>query len=158
MGMQMEKQDKQMKEMAKVMQEQTKMQRDIAMRRVEATSIECKNDTEASDKGAGEPSKTRSCKIDTTQHYPFFLKQSWLEAYTLCISLMCWVISMKITNFCTYEWVFFCLGECMPLLLRIVNVVVKYYVVCAYINLGSSRTCYLSQMCTLPVYYQMWFK
>lgn len=49
MDMQLEKEEKNMKEMAKVMQEQITMQREIAMKRAEATAIES-NDTQVSKK------------------------------------------------------------------------------------------------------------
>jgi Na+/phosphate symporter len=60
--MQLEKEEKQMKEMSKVMQEQAKMQREFAMRRVEATSVECKNDTEVTEKVAENPPKQEAAE------------------------------------------------------------------------------------------------
>ncbi|KAK3142593.1 hypothetical protein QOZ80_4BG0348680 [Eleusine coracana subsp. coracana] len=62
MDMQMEREEKRMKEMTQVMQEEAKMQREITMRRVEATSIECKNDTEVIEKVAESPPKQEAAK------------------------------------------------------------------------------------------------
>ncbi|CAD6260857.1 unnamed protein product [Miscanthus lutarioriparius] len=54
--LQLEKEEKQMKEMAKVMQEQIKMQREITMKRAEAASVES-NDTGVGEKVAEIPPK-----------------------------------------------------------------------------------------------------
>ena len=54
--LQLEKEEKQMKEMAKVMQEQIKMQREITMKRAEAASVES-NDTKVGEKVAEIPPK-----------------------------------------------------------------------------------------------------
>lgn len=57
----MEKEEKQMKEMAKVMQEQIKMQREIATKRAEATSLESK-DAQVSENVAEIPPKQETVK------------------------------------------------------------------------------------------------
>jgi hypothetical protein len=62
MDMQMEREENQMKEMAKVMQEQAKMQREIAMRRVEAPRVDGKNNTEVTEKVAEGPPKQEAAK------------------------------------------------------------------------------------------------
>ncbi|CAD6263676.1 unnamed protein product [Miscanthus lutarioriparius] len=54
--LQLEKEEKQMKDMAKVMQEQIKMQREITMKRAEAASVES-NDTKVGEKVAEIPPK-----------------------------------------------------------------------------------------------------
>jgi chromosome segregation ATPase len=59
--MQLEKEEKQIKEMTKVMQDQIAMQREIASKRAQATAIESK-DTQTSDKIAEGPPKEETMK------------------------------------------------------------------------------------------------
>uniref|UniRef100_A0A0E0P9B5 Uncharacterized protein n=2 Tax=Oryza rufipogon TaxID=4529 RepID=A0A0E0P9B5_ORYRU len=63
MDMQLEKEEKQIKEMTKVMQDQIAMQREIASKRAQATAIESKDaQTQTSDKIAEGPPKEETMK------------------------------------------------------------------------------------------------
>uniref|UniRef100_A0A0D9W524 Uncharacterized protein n=1 Tax=Leersia perrieri TaxID=77586 RepID=A0A0D9W524_9ORYZ len=61
MDLQMEKEERQMKEMAKIMQDQISMQRELASKRAQASAIESK-DSQASEKMAEGPPKEETIK------------------------------------------------------------------------------------------------